>query len=92
MKTRQEVQQDIQSAITGDTFHELIIKGYSIRYTWIKTNAVGAIIRVNRKNLYRVQITEAELCGSYYKSWIAEIPSDVQYKYNRHVVNINKVC
>jgi hypothetical protein len=92
MKTMHEVQQDIQTAITGDTFQILLAKGYTIRFSWIKTNSIGTIIRVSRKNLYRVQITEAELCGRYFKSWVAEIPSDLQYKYNRHVVNINKVC
>lgn len=90
MKTLQDVRQDVQTAITGDTFHFLLSKGYNIKYCWVKTTSVGAITKVLRKNLYRIQISEAELCGKYYKAWIAEIPA-AEAKHKFHI-DINDVC
>src|SRR5664280_135789 len=74
MKLLREVQQDAQTAITGDTFHLLLSKCYKIRYSWVNTTSVGAITKVLRKNLYLIQISEAELCGQYYKAWIVFMP------------------
>jgi hypothetical protein len=79
MKTLQEVMAEIQAIMDKYDWVEarlqaLRTKGYQIEECWVKNGDIGTIWSMNRKRVYRIQVTTSESHGDWDKAFCAVIP------------------
>lgn len=81
MKTINEIQSEVQKIIykhihLEDRLAALKAIGYTvITYSWVKCGELGKLFYLNRKHIYRIQISESEIRGKYQIAWTLEIPA-----------------
>ena len=78
-RTLEQVMIEIQEIINNTHWEEtrltqLKAKGYQIEHCWVKNGSIGVIWNMNGKKVFRIQVTESELHGKYYKAYCVIIP------------------
>lgn len=91
MKTLEEAKKDIVEIINNyhlveDQLQKLQDAGYTVDYNWVK-GGIGHIFYLQRKKIYRIQISESELHGKYNMAWCVVIPAKVPDT-NNHTMSI----
>lgn len=91
MRTAEQVRKEVLEILNTKQWLQTVLqalqsKGYTIRYTWIKTSAIGTVTYIKRSNIYRVQVSEPELVGKYFKAYIAEIPTGITINKNNSIL------
>ena len=85
-RSLEEVLHEIQEIINNTLWVEtrlarLTARGYLIENCWVKNGSIGTIWYMKQKQVYRIQVTDLELHGKYYKAKCVVIPfSDLSVK------------
>ena len=64
-----EIQENIDNTLWVETrLARLTAKGYLIENCWVKNGSIGTIWYMKQKQVYRIQVTDSELHGKFYKA------------------------
>ena len=82
MKTIEESEKEIGEIINNCysveyKLQKLQATGYTVEYNWVKGGGIGHRFYLQRKRIYRIQISASELRGKYHMAWCVVIPAIV---------------
>jgi hypothetical protein len=80
MRTIIEVQNEVREIINrydnvGDQLEAFKTHGYVLTFTWAKNGDVGSYYYHTHRKIYRIQVSESEIRGSYPAAWFIEFPA-----------------
>ena len=92
MKTIEEAEKEIGEIIDNcysveDKLQKLQATGYTVEYNWVKGGGIGHMFYLQRKRIYRIQISASELRGKYHMAWCVVIPAIVPLQ-KKHTIFI----
>ena len=82
MRTIFEVQNEVLEIISrydtvGDRLEAFKTCGYILIFTWSKNGGLGSYYYHTHRKIYRIQVTESEIRGSYPIAWFIELSANV---------------
>ena len=80
MRTIIEIQDEVREIINrydnaGDQLEAFKTCGYKLTFTWTKNGGVGSYYYHAHRKIYRIQVSESEIRGSYPAAWCIEFPA-----------------
>lgn len=80
-KTIEDVLAEIKKTIDINLIRDTMLsrlrnKGFEVEHCWVNNVSIGDIYYMKRKNVYRIQVSEAELHGKYPKAYCVIIRCD----------------